>query len=61
MRRKIAAALAVAGVVAGFTAPAAMAAKPFHFCNSGTGNGSEGLQFHDCDPGNSGGNNNAGD
>jgi hypothetical protein len=30
-----------------------------HKCNSGGGNGSEGSP--DCDPGNSGGNNNAGD
>ena len=70
MRRKFAAILAVAGfVVAGLSAPAAFGVPPGGPCNAGDGNGSEGgtpsVPFHpgtpDCDPGNSPGNNNAGD
>ena len=44
----------------GFTGGAAVAA-PHKPCNSGNGNGSETTPDTDCDPGNSGGNNNGGD
>jgi hypothetical protein len=46
------------GVTVG--APAALAA-PLHKCNAGNGNASETDPANDCDPGNSGGNNNGGD
>ena len=52
-----------ASIVAGaFSAPAV--ATPLHpndKCNAGNGNGSETTPADDCDPGNSGGNNNGGD
>ena len=41
-------------------APAALADAPLHKCNAGGGNGSETSPDNDCDPGNSGGNNNGG-
>jgi hypothetical protein len=61
--KKIAKGLAALSISAAlattFVAPAF--AKPLHKCNSGSGNGGEGQQFHDCDPGNSGGRNSGGD
>jgi hypothetical protein len=55
--------VAFACLVAGaFSAPAISA--PLHpkpKCNAGDGNGSETTPADDCDPGNSGGNNNGGD
>lgn len=45
------------GVAVG--APAGLSA-PLHKCNAGGGNGSETDPANDCDPGNSGGNNNGG-
>jgi hypothetical protein len=41
-------------------APAGLGA-PLHKCNAGNGNASETDPATDCDPGNSGGNNNGGD
>ena len=58
--RKVLVMLFVCAVAGAFSAPAM--STPLHpnpKCNSGSGNGSEGLP--DCDPGNSGGNNNGGD
>ena len=59
------AALFAALALAGATAPAAIAGPPNDGgkkgCNAGNGNGSETDPANDCDPGNSGGNNNGGD
>jgi hypothetical protein len=58
VRRKLAA-FAIAGALA---AGASFAfGGPNHPCNAGSGNGSEPSTLHDCDPGNSGGNNQGGD
>jgi hypothetical protein len=55
--------IGIACLAAGaFSAPAM--SEPLHpkpKCNSGGGNGSETTPADDCDPGNSGGNNNGGD
>ena len=51
-------------IVALGLAPAAFAGGPSggkDKCNAGNGNGSETVPEDDCDPGNSGGNNNGGD
>lgn len=60
IRRWIIAFFAVALAV-GFTGGPAMADPPKAKCNSGNGNGSETEPATDCDPGNSGGNNQGGD
>jgi hypothetical protein len=61
MMRKLAAMMAVFAIAgASLAAPAAFSVPPKDKCNSGGGNGSE-VPGDDCDPGNSGGNNNAGD
>jgi hypothetical protein len=53
-------AILFAVLVAGaFSASTASAGK-FHQCNAGGGNGQESTVENDCDPGNSGGNNNGG-
>jgi hypothetical protein len=57
--RKVIAMLFACAVAGAFSAPAISA--PLHKCNSGGGNGSETTPATDCDPGNSGGNNNGGD
>lgn len=57
LKRRLAALVFVAALA--LAAPASAGAAPK--CNAGNGNGSEGLVFHDCDPGNSGANNKAGD
>jgi hypothetical protein len=60
--RKIVAMLFVCALAGAFSAPAV--ATDFHpkpKCNAGSGNGSEPTPGTDCDPGNSGGNNNGGD
>jgi hypothetical protein len=62
MMRKLAATMAVLALAgASFGAPAAFSVPPKKVCNSGNGNGSETDPANDCDPGNSGGNNNGGD
>ena len=53
-------AVLLASLVAGALSGPAFSA-PLHKCNSGDGNGSETTPATDCDPGNSGGNNNGGD
>jgi hypothetical protein len=60
--RKLAAVL-FASLIAAFVGPA-VANPPLHpkpKCNAGNGNGSETTPANDCDPGNSGDNNNGGD
>ena len=60
--RKIVAMLFVVAVAGAFSAPAM--STPLHpkpKCNAGGGNRSETTPANDCDPGNSGGNNNGGD
>jgi hypothetical protein len=59
--RKLAAMMAVFALAASLGAPAAFSGPPKEKCNSGNGNGSETAPENDCDPGNSGGNNNGGD
>ena len=60
-RRLIAIAFACA-IAGAFSAPAFSAPlHPNEKCNSGGGNGSETTPADDCDPGNSGGNNNGKD
>jgi hypothetical protein len=60
--RKLAAMLAAFALAASFAAPAAFAGPPKNAgCNAGNGNGSETTPETDCDPGNSGGNNQGGD
>ena len=59
--RKLSAMMAVFALAASFGAPAALSVPPKEKCNSGNGNGSETEPTNDCDPGNSGGNNNGGD
>jgi hypothetical protein len=59
IRRLIIATCAIM-LAAGFTGGTAFADPPKVKCNSGGGNGSEGTA-PECDPGNSGGNNQAGD
>ena len=53
-------AVLLASLVAGALSGPAMG-NPWHKCNAGNGNGSETTPADDCDPGNSGGNNNGGD
>jgi len=60
VRRWIIALLALM-LAAGFTGGSALADPPKVKCNSGNGNGSEPTIPEDCDPGNSGGNNQGGD
>jgi hypothetical protein len=60
IRRLIIATCAIM-LAAGFTGGTAFADPPKVKCNSGNGNGSETEPATDCDPGNSGGNNQAGD
>ncbi len=60
--RKTFAILFACSVAGAFSAPAFSA--PWHpnaKCNAGNGNGSETVPANDCDPGNSGGNNQGGD
>lgn len=60
--RKLAAILFASMLGLAFAGPSV--ANEFHphgKCNSGNGNGSETTPATDCDPGNSGGNNNGGD
>lgn len=54
-------ALCVLVLGAGFTGGAALADPPKAKCNAGNGNASETDPANDCDPGNSGGNNQGGD
>ena len=61
LNTKKVAALIAALALAGATAPMASAAPPKDKCNAGNGNQSETDPANDCDPGNSGGNNNGGD
>ena len=64
LRRKqvVAAVLITAGLtLAPASAAFAGGGHGGHGCNSGNGNGSETTPATDCDPGNSGGNNNGGD
>lgn len=61
MTRRRLTALAFVAALALSVPATASADKPLHKCNAGAGNGSEGAPFHDCDPGNSGANNQAGD
>ena len=56
--RKLIAVLFACAIAGAFSAPAL--ADPLHKCNSGSGNGQETTVENDCDPGNSGGNNNGG-
>ncbi len=61
-RRKALIGLVMAGgLTLGVAAPAFAGDSDHHKCNSGRGNGSEATPATDCDPGNSGGNNNGGD
>ena len=57
--RKYVAIVFATAIAGAFTGTALSA--PFHKCNAGGGNGSETTPATDCDPGNSGGNNNGGD
>ena len=60
--RKFVAVLFASLIAGAFVGPAL--ADPLHpkpKCNAGSGNGSETTPANDCDPGNSGGNNNGGD
>ena len=60
--RKLAAVFFACMIAGAFSAPAI--ATPLHpkpKCNAGNGNASESTPANDCDPGNSGGNNNGGD
>ena len=57
--RRVIAVLLASLVAAALSGPALSA--PLHKCNSGNGNASETTPATDCDPGNSGGNNNGGD
>ena len=60
--RKLLAVLFASVIAGGLAAPAM--STPLHpnpKCNSGNGNGSETTPANDCDPGNSGANNNGGD
>ena len=60
--KKLLAVLFATMIAGGLSAPAM--STPLHpkaQCNSGNGNGSETTPASDCDPGNSGGNNNGGD
>lgn len=60
--RKVVAVFFACMVAGAFSAPAvATNYHPNPKCNSGNGNGSEPAPGEDCDPGNSGGNNNGGD
>jgi hypothetical protein len=60
--RKLSAMMAVFALAASLGAPAAFSDPPKKGgCNSGGGNGSETVPENDCDPGNSGGNNNGKD
>ncbi len=62
--RRIMAILFASAIAAGaFSAPVLAQHEDPHpgKCNSGNGNGSETTPENDCDPGNSGGNNNGGD
>jgi hypothetical protein len=52
-------AILFASVIASAFTGTALGGK-YHACNSGGGNGSETTPANDCDPGNSGGNNNGG-
>ena len=52
-------AVLLASLVAGALSGPAFSAQ-LHKCNSGGGNGQESTVENDCDPGNSGGNNNGG-
>ncbi len=54
-------ALCTVVLAVGFTGGTAWADPPKDRCNAGNGNGSETEPLSDCDPGNSGGNNNGGD
>jgi hypothetical protein len=56
--RRVIAILFASAIAGAFSAPAIGA--PLHKCNAGGGNGSETTPENDCDPGNSGGNNNGG-
>jgi hypothetical protein len=57
--RRVMAVLLASLVAGALSAPAL--SSPVHKCNAGGGNGSETTPATDCDPGNSGGNNNGGD
>jgi hypothetical protein len=57
--RKITAIAFASALLGAFTGPA-WGAQPPHQCNAGNGNGFETDPANDCDPGNSGGNNNGG-
>jgi hypothetical protein len=60
--KRLLAVLFAAMIAGGLSAPAM--STPLHpkaKCNAGNGNGSETTPASDCDPGNSGGNNNGGD
>jgi len=57
--RKLFAVLFASAIAGAFVGPSV--AAPLHKCNAGGGNGSETTPATDCDPGNSGGNNNGGD
>jgi hypothetical protein len=56
--RKITAIAFAAALLGAFSGPAM--GSQFHKCNAGNGNGFETDPATDCDPGNSGGNNNGG-
>lgn len=56
--RKLLAVLFATLIAGAFTGPAI--GGKLHKCNSGGGNGYEATVDNDCDPGNSGGNNNGG-
>jgi hypothetical protein len=57
--RKATALLFATAALAGALSAPAMGSR-YHQCNSGGGNGFESTSTNDCDPGNSGGNNNGG-
>jgi len=57
--RKLVVVLLASAAATAFTASPALGGK-LHPCNAGGGNGFESTVTSDCDPGNSGGNNNGG-
>jgi hypothetical protein len=58
LRKGAALLLAMAALAGALSAP--VSAGRYHQCNAGGGNGFESTSTNDCDPGNSGGNNNGG-
>jgi hypothetical protein len=57
--RKLITLLFASALLGAFTAGPAVS-SPYHKCNAGGGNGYESDAANDCDPGNSGANNNGG-